>query len=43
MKALVIGYGVSGKAAAAFLRSRGWESVPVDKKGGEGLLPILPI
>ncbi len=39
MKALVIGYGVSGKGAAAFLRSRGWESVPVDKKGGEGLLP----
>ncbi len=33
MKILVIGYGVSGKAAAAFLRSRGHEVVAVDRKG----------
>ncbi len=38
MKSLVLGYGVSGKAAAAFLRSQGHEVVVVDKKGGEGIL-----
>lgn len=32
MKILVIGYGVSGKAATAFLRSQGHEVIPVDKK-----------
>ena len=38
MKILVIGYGVSGQAASAFLRHRGHEVGPVDKKGGEGVL-----
>lgn len=38
MKTLVIGYGVSGKAATAFLRSLGHVVVPVDKKGGDGIL-----
>lgn len=32
MKALVIGYGVSGKAAAAFLKMQGHEVVVVDRK-----------
>ncbi|MBX7067292.1 MAG: UDP-N-acetylmuramoyl-L-alanine--D-glutamate ligase [Parachlamydiales bacterium] len=39
MKILVIGYGVSGKAAANFLRKKGHEVIAVDKKGGEGVLP----
>lgn len=39
MKVLVIGYGVSGKAAATFLRSQGHEVVPVDKKPIEDVLP----
>ncbi len=46
MKILVIGYGVSGKSAAAFLRFKGHEAVIVDKKGGEGVLfdtPELPL
>lgn len=38
MKILVIGYGVSGKSATAFLRKEGHDVVPVDKKGGEGVL-----
>jgi len=38
MKVLVIGYGVSGKAAAAFLRSQGHLVSVVDKKSGEGVL-----
>jgi len=38
VKTLVIGYGVSGKAATAFLRSIGREVVSVDKKGGDGVL-----
>ncbi|MBU6383261.1 MAG: UDP-N-acetylmuramoyl-L-alanine--D-glutamate ligase [Verrucomicrobia bacterium] len=37
-KVLVVGYGVSGKAAAAFLRARGDDVVVVDQKGGEGVL-----
>jgi UDP-N-acetylmuramoylalanine--D-glutamate ligase len=37
MKILVIGYGVSGKAATAFLRSKGHVVLPVDRKGGEGV------
>lgn len=37
MKILVIGHGVSGKAAIAFLRSQGHEVIVVDKKGGEGV------
>lgn len=42
MKVLVIGYGVSGKAAAAFLRSQGHLVSVVDKKGGDGILPDSP-
>jgi UDP-N-acetylmuramoylalanine--D-glutamate ligase len=38
MKVLVIGYGISGKAATAFLRSQGHEVTPVDQKGGNGVL-----
>lgn len=37
-KILVIGYGISGRAAAAFLRSRGREVVAVDRKAMEGAL-----
>jgi UDP-N-acetylmuramoylalanine--D-glutamate ligase len=32
MKALVIGYGKSGKSAAAFLKKRGYEVIAVDRK-----------
>lgn len=39
MKALVIGYGVSGKAAAAFLARLGWEVAVADRQRGEGILP----
>lgn len=35
MKILVIGYGVSGRAAAALLKARGFEVVAVDRKAGE--------
>lgn len=42
MKILVIGYGVSGKAATAFLRSKGHQVVPVDQKGGEGVFIDSP-
>lgn len=38
MKVLVIGYGLSGKAATAFLRMKGHIVIPVDKKEGEGVL-----
>lgn len=41
-KILVIGYGVSGRGAAAFLRGRGDEVIIVDKKGGEGILLDSP-
>ncbi len=36
MKTLIIGYGISGRAAAAFLRAQGHEVVAVDKKA-EGI------
>lgn len=39
---LVMGYGVSGKAAAAFLKSQGKTVTIVDRKGGEGILPDTP-
>jgi UDP-N-acetylmuramoylalanine--D-glutamate ligase len=45
-KILVIGYGVSGRAAAAFLRKQGHNVIVVDKKGGPGILldtPDLPL
>lgn len=42
MNALIIGYGVSGKAAAAFLRAKGHQVVVVDKKGGEGVFLDRP-
>src|SRR5690606_20052082 len=42
MKVLVIGYGVSGKAAAAFLRSQSHLVSVVDKKGGDGILQDSP-
>jgi UDP-N-acetylmuramoylalanine--D-glutamate ligase len=38
MKALVIGYGKSGKSAAAFLKKRGYEVIAVDRKE-QGVLP----
>lgn len=38
MSILVIGYGVSGKAATAFLRSKGEKVVVVDQKVEEGVL-----
>jgi UDP-N-acetylmuramoylalanine--D-glutamate ligase len=38
MKVLVIGYGVSGKSAAAFLKAQGHDCVIVDKKAGPGVL-----
>lgn len=38
MKILVIGYGVSGKAASAFLKKEGHDVIAVDKKGGVGVL-----
>lgn len=41
MKKLIIGFGVSGKAAAQFLKSRGHEVVAVDKSK-EGALPDTP-
>lgn len=39
MKTLVIGYGISGKSAAAFLKKLGREVVIVDKKPIDGVLP----
>ncbi len=39
MKKLVLGYGVSGKAAAAFLRSQGAQVFVADKKGEDGIFP----
>lgn len=42
MKILVIGHGVSGKAAAAFLRSQGHLVSVVDKKPADGILPDTP-
>ncbi|HSX11612.1 MAG TPA: UDP-N-acetylmuramoyl-L-alanine--D-glutamate ligase [Chlamydiales bacterium] len=38
-KVLVIGYGVSGRAAAAFLIQQGYNVVVVDKKKSLGVLP----
>lgn len=34
----MLGYGVSGRSASSFLRAQGHEVVPVDKRGGEGVL-----
>ena len=42
MQILVIGYGVSGKSATAFLRSKGHVVVAVDKKIIEGVLLDSP-
>lgn len=36
---LVIGYGISGKAAASLLRSQGHTVIAVDKKAMDGVLP----
>jgi len=41
-KILVIGYGVSGRSSAAFLRAQGCEVVIVDKKAIDGVLPDTP-
>jgi UDP-N-acetylmuramoylalanine--D-glutamate ligase len=39
-RALIIGFGASGQAAASFLRRRGWEVTAVDRRPvGEGVLP----
>jgi UDP-N-acetylmuramoylalanine--D-glutamate ligase len=43
MKILVIGYGVSGKGAAAYLSSMGHEVVVVDKKGELRDTPDFPL
>ncbi len=42
MKVLVIGYGVSGKAAASFLKSQGHSVVAVDKRASGDILPDSP-
>lgn len=42
MKVLVIGYGVSGKAATDFLRAQGHLVSVVDKKSADGILPDSP-
>ncbi len=34
-RALVIGYGISGKASCQFLKHLGYEAIAVDKRGGE--------
>ncbi len=39
MRCLVVGFGVSGKAAHALLTKKGADVVVVDKKGGENVLP----
>lgn len=38
-RVLIIGYGISGKSAAVFLKSQGKLLTIVDRKGGEGVLP----
>ena len=41
-KALVIGYGISGKASAALLLAKGFSVTVVDRKVEEGCLPDDP-
>lgn len=41
MKALVLGYGVSGKASAALLKAQGCEVIAVDRKKIEADIPVF--